>query len=124
MRNKFLLDTNIVILILQKNEEILRFLEGKELFISSMTELELLSFHKLTKAETDEIKMHLENFRIIEINNYIKAETINLRKKYKTKLVDTIILATSNFLGFPVITADKELRRTEDEVEMLFLTLP
>ena len=119
MRNKFLLDTNILIQILQKKMDLINFLEGSELFISFMTELEVLSFHEISKAEEQQIYYYLSNIKIIEFNTLIKNETIKLRRKYKTKIADTIILATSNFLEIPVITSDKTLQKSKDDVRVI-----
>ncbi|MEO9070495.1 MAG: PIN domain-containing protein [Ginsengibacter sp.] len=45
---------------------------------------------------------------IISLNNNIKKEYIELRKKYHLKLADAIIAATAIALNIPLITADKQ----------------
>lgn len=121
MPSKYIIDTNIVIAILQNNKTILDLLDGKELFISFITELEILSFSKITQEEDELIHQYLKDIKIIELNNYIKKETILLRRKYKTKLADTIILASSNYMGIPLLTRDKELQKAAKNVRIVLL---
>lgn len=121
MSNKYIIDTNIVIGILQNNKTILDLLDGKELFISFITELEILSFSKITQEEEQLIHEYLKDIKIIELNNYIKKETILLRRKYKIKLADTIILASSNYMGIPLLTRDKESQKAAKDVRIVLL---
>jgi predicted nucleic acid-binding protein len=47
--NRLLLDTNAVLYVLGGDETLAAFLNGKELFLSIIAELELLSYKKLTQ---------------------------------------------------------------------------
>jgi predicted nucleic acid-binding protein len=108
--NKLLLDTNVVLSILG-SENIFSSLEGKELFISFITELELFSYPALTKAEEKGITFFLSKVTILDINRHIKLNTILLRKKYKLKLPDAIICATAASKNLTLISNDKKLKK-------------
>lgn len=123
MSGKVLLDTNIIIHLLKGNEQVIPLLNQKEIFVSFVTELELLSYKKITKEEQGIIASLLSDFKIIDINEPIKREAIRLRKKYSLKLPDAIVLASSNFLNIPVISADKMFLKLEEDVKVILLQL-
>jgi predicted nucleic acid-binding protein len=108
--NKLLLDTNAVLSILG-SEKVFSSLEGKELFISFITELELFSYPALTKEEEKSITFFLSKVTILDINQGIKAKAIRFRKKYKLKLPDAIICATAASKNMPLISNDKQLKK-------------
>ncbi len=123
MSGKVLLDTNIIIHLLKGNEQVIPLLNQKEIFVSFVTELELLSYKKITKEEQGIIASLLSDFKIIDINEPIKREAIRLRKKYSLKLPDAIVLASSNFLNIPVISPDKMFLKLEEDVKVILLQL-
>jgi predicted nucleic acid-binding protein len=109
--NKLLLDTNIILYILTGDETIARYLNGKILFASVISEIELRGFQKLTQKEEKAIKSFLSQFRIIYIDDAIKNEAILLRKQYALKLPDCIVAATAISLNLPLITADQQYKQ-------------
>jgi len=106
--NNILLDTNACLYILSDNKKAV-ILNQKNVFISFVTELELLSYSLLNDNEIIIIKNFINKVEIIDVNQDIKTITINLRKKYKLKLPDAIIIATAYCLDFTLITNDKKL---------------
>ncbi|MFT7035362.1 MAG: putative nucleic acid-binding protein [Cyclobacteriaceae bacterium] len=70
--NKFLLDTNIILYLLNGEETLVGILEGKRPFISFITELELYEFRKLNEADKTKIDSVLAQCTIIDINAGIK----------------------------------------------------
>jgi len=112
--NKLFLDTNIVLYLLSGDQTIAEFLNGKQLYISVITELELLAYKGITSNEESIIKDFVKQCKIITINNTIKQETIKVRKKYNTKLPDSIIIATAIYLDLPLITADIAFKQVEN----------
>jgi predicted nucleic acid-binding protein len=108
--NKLLLDTNVVLSILG-SKKVFSALEGKELFISFITELELFSYPALTKEEEKSITFFLSKVTILDINQGIKAKTIQLRKKYKLKLPDAIICATAASKNLTLVSNDKQFKK-------------
>ncbi|MBN2737019.1 MAG: type II toxin-antitoxin system VapC family toxin [Spirochaetales bacterium] len=121
--NKYILDTNIILYILGGKLDIESLPDGN-FYISIITEIELLSYPSLNKDEELTIKQFLKNIDIIDLNKIIKEKTIELRKKYKIKIPDSIICATALFEDAILISNDKELFKVS-EVNFLrkFLTL-
>ncbi|EFK97021.1 protein containing PilT protein, N-terminal domain [sediment metagenome] len=106
---KILLDTNAIINALNKN----LVLPENRFIISIITEMELLSFPKITKIEEQTIKTLLKNFEIINIVNEIKELTIELRKQYGLKMPDSIICATAQINNATLISDDKQLAKVD-----------
>ena len=104
--DKLLIDSNIILYLLNGDKTLADFLQGKQLYISIISEMELLSFSEISTNELKRIQEFLKECKIININSEIKNEAIKLRKKFKTKLPDSIIAATSIYLDIPLITAD------------------
>ncbi len=107
--NKLLLDTNTVLYVLGGDETLAQFLHGKELHLSVISELELLSFKKITQKEVKAISAFLSELVIENINDDIKRTTIEIRKSTNLKLPDCIIAATSKSMNMSLVTADKQL---------------
>ncbi len=100
-------DTNMLIYLLQGNKRIAEQLEGKQLFISVISEMELLGMYGISQANLKLAKNLINDCIVVDFNNEIKEMAITLKQKYKIKLPDAIIAATSSFLNFPLFTADK-----------------
>lgn len=112
--NKLFLDTNIVLYLLAGDETLATFLDKKQLYISVITELELLGYSGITNEEEQVIKNFVSDCKVITINSNIKEETIRVRKTYKTKLPDSIIIATSLYLDLPLITSDTDFKKVDE----------
>jgi len=104
--NKFLLDTNIVLYIAGQKIDIDKLPEGS-LFISFITELEVLSYPLIVSAEEEGLKDILLKIPVININDEIKAQAIKFRKRYNLKLPEAIIVATAFVFDAALITNDK-----------------
>ena len=107
-------DTNILLYLISGDDTITGLLDSKSVFISFITELELLSFKDLSDAERAKINELLSQLTIIDITPGIKEIVINFRKSYKIKLPDLIIVATAYFLNLPFVTTDKQLSQISE----------
>ncbi len=114
------LDTNIIIYYFRNSEFARDLILNNDIAISVITEIELLSYSGNSKSDIADIKRLLSTFTIIPITSFVKDKTIEYRRTYKLKTPDSIIIATSNYLGYPLVTADKQLKNIEDIVIMLF----
>lgn len=83
-------------------------MQGKNLHISFITELELIGFKTISPDEERQIESLLAESIIIPLNSSIKKEYIMLRKRYPLKLADAVIAATAITFDLPLITADKQ----------------
>jgi predicted nucleic acid-binding protein len=116
--NKFFLDTNIIIYILNGDKLISEYLSQKDFYTSIICEIELFGSKSLTPKEENQIRNFLQEFRIISIDHSIKELAISLRKKYSQKIPDLIIAATAISMDIPLVTADTGFKQiTELEID-------
>ena len=102
--NNILLDTNAIIYFLNG-----KFLLNNEynIFTSIISEIELLCYPKITLEEENIIKDFLNNINIINLDSYIKHETITIKREISIKLPDAIILATAKVNNLILLTQDE-----------------
>lgn len=112
--NSVLLDTNVILYFLNGEETLIPILEQKNLFISFITQLELLGSKNIKPSDVKNIKRFIEECTVIDITPGIKEIAILIRKNYSLKLPDSIIMATSLWLNMPLITADKDFKKVEN----------
>lgn len=117
--NSLLLDSNIVLYLLNGEETLIPLLEGKSLYLSFITQLELLSFPEISQEEINKIERFIQECIIIEISSTIKEYTINFRKKFRLSLPDSIIAATSLYINVPLVTADSDFKKLTNEVDLV-----
>lgn len=120
--NRLCVDTNILLYFLKGDQEVIEMISDKDLVISFITELELLSFPKISSDSGDTIKGLLKNCLIIDIRSEIKDLTIEIRRKSKLKIPDAIVAATAFYSKLPLLTADKQFR-TVDELDLIMYEL-
>lgn len=107
-------DTNICIYVLKNDINLGELLDQKTIYISYITELELLSFPKISINEIGVITEFINNCNIINYTEDLKDDIIFLRRKYNLSIPDAIIAATSFSYFIPLITADKSFRRIKE----------
>lgn len=117
--NNLFIDTNIALYLLGGDKTLAETLHGKQIYLSVITELELLAFNGITKKEEKIIREFIAQCKVIGINEMVKEATIRIRKQYKTKLPDSIIMATAAYLDLPIITADSGFK-VVDELMLIF----
>lgn len=74
--SNILLDSNIVLYLLNGEQTLIPLLEEKQLYISFITQLETLGFKGISEKESQKIKSFLNECVIIDINPVIKDFTI------------------------------------------------
>lgn len=112
--NNLLVDTNIVIYLLSGDKTVADLLDKKRIYISFITEIELLTFQKLNSTEKLIINKFISDCIVIGMNDEIKANTISIRVNNRLKIPDAIIAATSLYLKTPVVTADEQFKKVSD----------
>lgn len=85
----------------------------KQLYISIITGMELLSYKNITLKEKQIIKAFLSEFVVLNIDDEIKNLTIETKKISHLKLPDSIIAATALALNVPFATSDKQFKTVE-----------
>ena len=107
----YLFDTNILIYLL--NNRLAEKLPSGRYGYSVITEIELLSFPALTTEDIEIISGYLSNITLINLTQAIKQKTISLRRIYRIKLPDAIIVASAIEAGATLLTNDIALHKIE-----------
>lgn len=103
-------DTNSIIFFLQdllpkpSKDFLLNELRRNKPKFSIITEIELLSWKKLSESEAKIISGFLSNFYRIELTEEIKKATIEIRRSHGIKVPDAIIAASALVLNQPLLT--------------------
>ena len=104
------LDTNIVLYYL--GGKIAGFLPLGKYLVSVITEIELLSYPGLNSDEENQIISFLSHITVVGLESNIKNRAIGLRKKYKLKLPDAIIVATAQSVDAILLTNDTKINNS------------
>lgn len=115
---RYLLDTNILLYWL--GDRLQSPLPQGYYFTSIISEIELLSYHGLDSQVEQQIRSLLNTIEVVGIDQRIKELTIALRKTYRLKLPDSIVVATASSLGATSLTNDTALARIRNiEIQSL-----
>ncbi len=107
------IDTNICIYLLDGDTVLAELLQGQNLYLSIITEMELHAYHGNNYSSVQILDAFLQSVSIINIEEKVKINTIEIRKKAKLKLPDSIIAASALTYNLPLITADKGFKRVD-----------
>ena len=118
--NRIFVDTNILIYFLKGDKEVIEMISDKDIVISFITELELLSFPDLNKDSIKIIKGLLNNCLIVDIDRSIKELAVEFRKKSNLKLPDAIVAASAYNFKLPLLTADKIFKSVDDLAVIMY----
>ena len=112
--DSIVLDTSLIINLFKGNSEITELITNRNLFVSVITEIEVLSFPNITPPEKALLKQFLSECYVVDIEPAIKDITIEIRAKFKTKLPDAVIAATALYFDLPLFTMDKGFEKIQD----------
>lgn len=112
MRNKYLIDTNIIIYFfngITDDESLIDILKNS-FNISIITKIEFLSWQKLFNDEKLNQKAveFISNATIYDLDEVVANQTIRNRQLFKIKTPDAIIGATAQVHGFEIVTNNIE----------------
>lgn len=122
--NNILLDTNVLIHLLNGHVGIRELVEDCTWYISFITEMELQLKHDISPEDRGRVLSILEDCRIVEMNHEIKQLAIQLAQRHRLKLADSIILATARHTGMVLITADLEFNKVDDPASEVLIIRP
>ena len=105
---KFVLDSCICMNFLNKK---IPSLPKNDLFVSIITEMEVLAKPNMKPAEERAVQVFLKSITIVPLSDEIKREAIRIRREGspRPKLPDAIVAATAAILGASLVTADERL---------------
>jgi pilT protein domain protein len=109
----FIADTNALLYLLSGNSCMKPYLSSY-IGLSVISEMELLSFSGITAFEEERIRSLIQDCLVLFLTENVKNKTIALRRAYKIKLPDAIIVATAIENKLQLITADKRLKQVRE----------
>lgn len=115
-----LVDTNVFINLGNGYSGLDEILQDKKIFISVITEIEVLGYSKITDTDTKFFSEIFGACNIVHVSEPVKIKTIELKRKYKLKTPDAIIAATAIVLDKPLLTFDKAFSKI-DELNIFLL---
>ncbi len=107
----FVLDTNIIIGLLDGRESARHVLEQQRARpsncgVSQITRLELLGFAGLSAGEDGKIRAFLSTVTMLRLDDFVEARVIALRRTTRLTLPDAIVVATALVNGRTLLTLD------------------
>ena len=111
---EILVDTNIVLYLLDGSDTLASFLEGKKVYLSFISELELLGYKDIDPKQEKEILELISDCSILPLTDLIKRKYVALRKLHKIKLADALTAATAIVMGVPLITSDADFKKISE----------
>lgn len=111
--NNIVLDTNIVLYLLNGDDELATILNEMQLYVSVLTEIELLGYQEISNDDKVKMKYFLSECIIVPLNDEIKNLCIAIKQSSKVKTPDAIVAATSIYNQIPLITSDKGFEKIQ-----------
>lgn len=113
MDTEYLIDTNIIIYYLDDKipDSHLGTIESifkNSFYISTITKIELLGWHKIDSLTLIKIKEFLSNSNIFYIDSQIENMAIEIKQNGKTSIPDSIIAATALLHKFTLVTRNSK----------------
>ena len=115
---RLLADTNVLIRMFDGEEAVVALLEGADIHVSFITEIEVLATSKITAAQTKNIRAFLDQCVIVGAEPEVRRYAIDFRKSTALKVPDCIIAATAAYLNLPLVTGDKHFNKLQDEISL------
>lgn len=107
-------DTNIIIYLINGHEGAAELLAGRKLHFSFISEIELLSFKKLTKKDEHTIRQILDHGLVLQSDSDITQLAIKIRLDYGLEVPDALIVASAIKYSMPLISADEDLSKVTE----------
>ena len=112
--NNIVIDTSLIINLFNGDGAVLPLITGRNLYVSVISEIEVLSFSGLTIDDRVLLHDFLSKCYLIDLDIAVKEITIKVRSQYKTKLPDAVIAATAIYYDLPLFTMDKGFQKIAD----------
>ena len=112
--NSIVLNTNIVLYLLNGDDELASILNQMQLYVSVIIEIELLGYNEISNDDKVKIKYFLSECITVPLNDEIKNLCIAIKQTSKVKTPDAIVAATSIYNQIPLITSDKGFEKISE----------
>jgi len=112
--NSIVLDTTIILYLLNGDDKLALFLNKMKLFDSIISEIEWLACEEIANDEKIKICNFLSECTIVILNLEIKNSCIASKQTIKNKAPDVIIATPALYFQIPLITSDKGFERIQN----------
>ncbi|NEO02750.1 MAG: type II toxin-antitoxin system VapC family toxin [Moorea sp. SIO3I7] len=113
--NRYFLDTNAIVALLQGNTQLIQLLQNAEwIGISVISQIEFLAFSGLAESDCQLFQQFLQRVEVIglvSIDTGLIEKIIEIRQQYRLKLPDAIIAAMAIQNSASLVTADQEFAK-------------
>ncbi|MEA5519963.1 type II toxin-antitoxin system VapC family toxin [Limnoraphis robusta Tam1] len=113
--NRYLLDTNAIVALLQGTTQLVQLLQNADwIGISVISQIEFLAFSGLGQNDRQLFQQFLQRIEVIglvSIDAELIEKIIEIRQQYKLKLPDAIIAAMAIQNSASLVTADQEFAK-------------
>ncbi|MDB9517487.1 PIN domain-containing protein [Roseofilum reptotaenium CS-1145] len=113
--NRYLLDTNAIITLLQGNPQLIQLLQNASwIGISIVSQIKFLVFSGLTERDRQLFHQFLQRVNIVGLSSKdtgLIAEIVKIRQLYRLKLPDAAIAAMAIHHSASLVTADREFTK-------------
>ena len=112
MEKKYLIDTNIIIYYLnnsipKEETEKIEFIFKNSFNISTITKIEILGWHKISREDKNKIERFIKNSNVIYIQKELEELAIRIKQEKKVATPDAIIAATAINYNLVVVTRNE-----------------
>ncbi|MBW4581748.1 MAG: type II toxin-antitoxin system VapC family toxin [Tildeniella nuda ZEHNDER 1965/U140] len=111
---RYLLDTNAIIALLQGNQRLIQRLQTAAwIGISIISQLEFLAFTELSESERQAFSQFLQRVEVVGLSSdqtRLIEQIVAVRQQYRVKLPDAVIVATAMQAEATLVTADQQLQ--------------
>lgn len=115
-----LLDSNIIIYAAQTENEFLReFIAQNSPYVSALSYIEVLGYHKLTDQDKIYFKEFFNASQILPISQSVIDQAVKLKQIRKMSLGDAIIAGTAKVYDLTVVTRNIDDFRWITELKLL-----
>jgi predicted nucleic acid-binding protein len=115
-----LLDSNIIIYSALPHNELLRnFIRVNSPFVSEISRIEVLGFHRLTEHEIDYFGKFFKSTTLLSISEEVITKALSLRQRRKMTLGDSLIAATALVNDLKLVTSNTKDFKWVDELDLI-----
>jgi predicted nucleic acid-binding protein len=114
MRTSLFLDTNVVIYALQGKQHIADLIKEEKLYLSFISEIELLSWTSLDSEDENLVSEFINGCQVVEYSSRLKEIVIDFRKRYRLKISDAFIAASAFQFEMLLVSADSIFSRIKE----------
>ncbi|ALB42184.1 MULTISPECIES: type II toxin-antitoxin system VapC family toxin [Nostocales] len=113
--NRYVLDTNAIIALLQGNTQLIQLLQNANwIGISIISQIEFLVFSGLTQSDLQLFQQFIQRVEIVGLaagDPVLVDKIIEIRQQYRLKLPDAVIAAITIQNSASLVTADQEFAK-------------